>query len=130
MNKIDILIAVDVAGALAAGSLTGCVYLVDTNGYLGSWNEGTSSLSTACQDGQLVSWSVTPVDAGSAVSIAGFSGDCVDQKICVPAADPFQGAALWNARIESQGSFASVGYQLALEMSGRQMAAPAALKIV
>jgi hypothetical protein len=34
MNKINILIAMDVIGALAARTLQGYVYLVDTNKYL------------------------------------------------------------------------------------------------
>ena len=130
MNKINVLLVVDVAGVLAAGGLQGSVYIVDTNGYLGSWDEGQSALNTVCQDGQRVSWAVAPVDASTAVSITGFSGALVDQKICTPAPDPFQGTAVWNGQVEAHGAFAGYPYAVQLAMSGAQMSAPAVLKVV
>ena len=86
MNTINVLIAVDVVGAAAAGTLMGSVYLVDSNQYLGSWQEGQSQLNTVCQDGQAIAWSVVAVNPGNQVAIAGFSGSMLG--ICVPAADP------------------------------------------
>ena len=130
MNNINILIAVDVTGALAAGTLQGCVYLVDTNKYLGSWQEGQSTLNTVCQDGQTLTWSVTPIEPGSAIVIAGFSGQAVDQRICIPTQDPFLGNTVWNGRVETQGAFASYPYSVTLSMSGKAMSFSSYLKVV
>lgn len=130
MNRIDILIAIDVLGALAAGTLEGYVYLVDTNKYLGSWQEGQSALNTVCQDGQSLTWSITPVDPGSQIDITAFSGQMVDQNICVPAPDPFMGNTVWNGRVETQGAFASYPYSVTVTMSGKAMTFASYLKVV
>jgi hypothetical protein len=130
LNRIDILIAVDVIGALAAGSLQGNVYLVDTNQYLGSWQEGQSPLNTVCQDGQLLTWSVVAVDAASQVAIEAFSGQMVEQKACIPSPDPFAGDGVWNARVQSQGRYASFPYNVTLSMSGSTLTFASYLKVV
>jgi hypothetical protein len=129
MNRIDILIAVDTAGALAAGTLQGYVYLVDTNGYLGSWQEGQSSLDTVCRDGQRLRWSVAAIDPASAVSIALFSGPLVDSRVCVPAQDPLAGGA-WTGMVEARGTYASLGYTVALSLAGARLDFSAFLKVV
>lgn len=130
MNRIDVLVAVDMVGALAAGTLQGYVYLVDTNKYLGSWQEGESSLNTVCQDGQLVRWSAVSVDSGNQVDIAGFSGPLVDQKVCIPAQDPLAQGTVWNGQVEAHGAFESFPYTLAVAMDGRSLAFSAFLKVV
>ncbi len=130
LNRIDILIVVDVEGALAAGTLQGSVYLVDTNKYLGSWQEGQSTLNTVCQDGQALTWSVTPVDPADAVAIAGFSGNMLDNHICVPTQDPFLGNTVWNGMVETQGAYASYPYTVSLVLSGTTLSFPSTLKVV
>jgi hypothetical protein len=133
VNRIDVLVAVDTVGALVAGTLQGYVYLVDTNKYnkyLGSWQEGESSLNTVCQDGQLVRWSVVSVDSGTQVDIAGFSGPLVDQKVCIPAQDPLAQGTVWNGQVEAHGAFESFPYTLAVAMGGRSLAFSAFLKVV
>lgn len=130
MNRIDILIVVDVVGALAAGTLQGYIYMVDSNKYLGSWQEGLSTLNTVCQSSQLLTWSVTSVDPVSDVCITGFSGLMVDSKVCLPAQDPFLGSTVWSGRVETHGAFASYGYTMTLTMGRSQMSFSASLKIV
>lgn len=130
MNRIDILIAVDVDGALASGSLEANVYLVDTNKYLGSWNQGQSTLQTVCQDGQELTWGVAPVDPATSVSIAGFSGQMVSAKLCQPMTDPLSGSGAWSGLVESQGQFASFPYTATLDLEGQQMSFDAAIKVV
>lgn len=130
MNRIDILIVVDVVGALAAGSLQGSVYLVDSNKYLGSWQEGQSTLNTVCQDGQTLTWSVTPVDPADSVTIAGFSGTLVSDHICVPTQDAFLGSSAWNGLVETQGAYASYPYTVSLALSGTTLSFPSTLKVV
>lgn len=130
MNRINILIAVDVLGALAAGTLEGYVYLVDTNKYLGSWQEGQSPLNTVCQDGQSLTWSITSVDPGNQIDITSFSGQMVDQNICVPTPDSFIGNAVWNGRVETQGTFANYPYFVSVAMNGKVMTFASYLKVV
>ena len=130
MNRVDILITVDVVGALAANTLQGYVYLVDTNKYLGSWQEGQSTLNTVCQDGQVFTWSIASVDPGSAVDIGGFSGPMVDGRICVPAQDPIAGNTVWNGRVETQGAYASYPYSVTVAMGATSLAFSAFLKVV
>lgn len=127
---IRILIAVDVVGALSAGTLQGFVYMVDTNQYLGSWQEGQSTLNTVCQDGQALTWSIVPVDPGNEVNIAGFTGPMVDQKICTPVQDPFAGNTVWSGRVETQGAFAGLAYAVTVAMGGTRMTFAATLKVV
>lgn len=124
------MIAVDVIGAIAAGTLMGYVYLVDTNKYLGSWQEGQSQLNTVCQDGQAITWAVSPVNPGNEITIAGFSGQMVSSRICTPAADPFAGPQVWNGVVESQGAFASYSYTVTLALEGKQLQFNAFIKVV
>ncbi len=124
------MIAVDVIGAIAAGTLMGSVYLVDTNKYLGSWQEGQSQLNTVCQDGQAITWAVSPVNPGNAITISGFSGQMVSSRICTPAADPFAGPQVWNGVVESQGAFASYSYTVTLALEGKQLQFNAFIKVV
>ncbi|EED4925064.1 hypothetical protein WP05_22875 [Salmonella enterica subsp. arizonae] len=92
MKTVDILIVVDAAGTLASGAPDGNACLIDTNGFLGSWGEGTSALYTVVQDGTLIQWAVVPVRVVDDVSIAGFSGVMVDRKICLPLPETADGA--------------------------------------
>ena len=49
MKKVEILMVVDAAAALASRDLQSNIYLVDTNKYVGSGNEGQAELKTACR---------------------------------------------------------------------------------
>lgn len=121
MNTLGVLLVVDTDGALASGSLASNCYMVDTNGYVGSWGEGTSDLHTVCEDGQALVWSVAPVSAAGEVTITGFSGPMVDDMVCAPTASPFEGG-VWAGTVETHGSFASYGYTATLSLDGTQMA--------
>lgn len=84
MKKIEILIVVDCAGALATTSLISNVYLIDSNQWLGSWDEGTCQLHTVSEDGQFICWRSCAISPDDEVNITGFSGDMIDQKACLP----------------------------------------------
>ena len=128
MNRLCVLIVVDTAGALAEGTLLGNCYMVDTNGYLGSWQEATDQLHTVCEDGQEVVWSAAPVAATGQVSITGFSGPMVAQSVCVPRDTGDDGA--WAGRVEAHGAFASYAYSVALSLHGTTLSATCFLKVV
>lgn len=130
MNHVAALIVIDTAGALASGSPLGNAFLVDTNGFLGSWGEGTPSLHTICQDGQMVTWAVTPITAGSDVSISGFSGPMVSQGVCAPATNGNAGEEVWSGRVEARGQFAAFPYTVALSVEGTPMTLDSTIKTV
>jgi hypothetical protein len=128
MNHIAVLIVVDTDGALASRSLVNNCYMVDTNGYLGSWVEGTPTLQTVCQDGQELIWSAAPLIPTGDVSIAGFSGAMVTQGICTPeGADQDQ---LWAGQVQARGAFSFAPYTLTLNVTGVDLQTSCDLKIV
>jgi len=129
MGTVSALIVVDTAGALASGSASDNAYLVDTEHFLGSWGEGSSSLHTLCEDGQVVRWSVAPVSPSGDISIIGFSGDMVSGGVCHPVAEGPPGDQYWFGRVEAQGQFASFAYTVTLSISGRQMSLNSNLKV-
>lgn len=121
MKKIEILIIVDGAGALASGNLTNNVYLVDTNKYFGSWNEGQCELETACQDQQNIAWSVTPISQDNDVSITNFTGQMITSKICLPEQVGTESDPSWEGRIETQGATGTYQYSVVLDIDGKSM---------
>ena len=110
LKKIEVLIIVDAAAALASRDLQSNIYLVDTNKYVGSGNEGQAELTTACSDGQLISWRVVAISEDNQVDINSFSGKIIDSKICVPQKQGLEGDTYWEGRVESQGTTGSVQY--------------------
>jgi hypothetical protein len=120
MNNIDVLIVVDVQGALA-GSLQDNVYLIDTNKHVGSGSEGQVELRTSCQDGQVINWSVTPVSPSSDVNITAFTGQMISDEVCVPQQVTALGVTYWTARVEARGAKGSQQYSVELTMDGKTM---------
>lgn len=129
-KTLSVLIVIDTEGALASGSAIGNAYLVDTNGFLGSWQEGTDSLNTICQDGQIVVWSAMPVSPGGDVSIAGFSGAMVSSGVCTPAAEGGPGQQFWSGKVEAQGAVTPFDYAVAVSIGGSQMSLNSVLKVM
>ncbi|WP_122412940.1 alpha-pore-forming tripartite toxin MakABE regulator [Pseudomonas viridiflava] len=121
-NQVNVLVVVDVEGALASGDLGSNVYLVDTNKFFGSYGEGQEELVTSCKDGQIVTWSVTPINSGDDAEITGFNGQIINQKICQPQPiTPVPGVQAWSGRVESQGATGSYQYTCTLSFDGREM---------
>ncbi len=129
MNIIHAVIVIDTEGALSAGTLEGYVYMVDTNKYIGSWQEGQSDLHTVCEDGQKISWWAAPVNAGNSVSITGFSGQMVASKSCVPKQDILAGEGVWTGQVETQGSVGSFPYTVTLELGSKPLSFSGTLKV-
>ena len=120
LNTINVLVAVDVEAALA-GSLQDNVYLIDSNKYVGSGNEGQAELQTACLDGQLIVWNIAPVDPSSNVVITEFTGQMIDDKICMPHQYDSPSGPYWEGRVEAQGLTGSQQYSMQLTMDGHAM---------
>ncbi|MCU1796306.1 alpha-pore-forming tripartite toxin MakABE regulator [Pectobacterium polaris] len=121
MNEIDVLIVVDAENALASNNLGSNVYLIDTNKYMGSGNEGQEELKTACQDGQVINWHVTGVSQSSDVSILSFTGQMVNDKVCVPVAVNSINGTYWQGQVEAQGTTGGQQYSVVLDLDGRSM---------
>ena len=130
MRIIDILVIVDCAGAISSGSLQDNTYVIDTNGYEGSWNEGTSRIVTICQDGQELSWGVASINPGNQANIIGFSGPMVDSKISIPQKQGIGGAETWRSKVETRGDIGTYQYTLQLDLDGKTMKFNASIKIV
>ena len=119
MNIVNILIVVDTLSAASTGNLKDNVYLIDTEKYLGSWNEGLCDLHTLTEDGQLIKWSVTSITPENSVEIAEFSGPMINLKTCIPKKQGIEGDIFWEGRVEaSPGRYS---YTLALNIQGEIM---------
>lgn len=121
LNIVSVLIVVDVEGALASGNLTENVYLIDTNKYVGSGNEGQAELKTACKDGQVLAWNVAPVAPTTQVEITKFTGEMVNDNICVPKSVTTPEGTYWTGRVEAQGKASTQQYSVNLTMDGKEM---------
>lgn len=102
MAEIDILMAVDVEGALSSGNLGANIFMVDTTGYAGAGNEGTDELITIASNGDTIKWTVAPIQPSGVVSIQGFSGQAVPTNIN-PVPDPLSPQA-WEAEFKTTAS--------------------------
>ena len=118
MKAVDVLIVVDTLGALA-GSLENNVYLVDTNKYVGSGNEGQVELKTTCKDGQLIKWRVIAISPSNDVNITGFTGQIISDKVCVPQKQGLEGDIYWEGRVETQGITGNYQYSVVLSIDGK-----------
>ncbi|WP_299770206.1 hypothetical protein [uncultured Tateyamaria sp.] len=110
MSTVDVLMMVDIEGALASGNLSQNIYLADTNGYLGSYNEGQDELSTKLHNGDTIVWSVAPIDPGTNATIASFSGTAVADKYINPVPDPLS-AGVWESKFQPPGGTAGKSFQ-------------------
>jgi len=130
MRTIDILVIIDCLGAIASGNLKSNAYIVDINGYEGSWNEGTSQLVTVCQDGQELSWGISSVNPGNQVNIVNFSGQLISSKICNPQKQGIPGTETWKGKVQSREGIGQYNYTLTLSINGKSMSFDAFIKVV
>ena len=130
VNSISVLVVVDTEDALSSGVLEGNVYLVDSNKFIGSWQEGTDTLHTVAQDGQIVKWRATAVAPGSDVEITDFSGNMVGDGVCRPSCISVLDEVTWEGRVETQGEVGSWVYSITVNMSGKALSFSSYLKVV
>ncbi|NQV26838.1 MAG: hypothetical protein HQ518_21010 [Rhodopirellula sp.] len=123
MASVNVLVAVDVEGALTSGNLEANTYMVDTNKYAGSGFEGTAELMTTLGTGDVIIWSVAPIDPGTNIKITGFSGQAVTDNYINPVPDPLS-AGVWESRFQppgGAGSGATYQYTLSFSLEGKAM---------
>jgi hypothetical protein len=114
MSTVNILVAVNVGQAVATGNLPPNVYMVDTNGYMGSGGEGTNELQTTCTNGDTLVWSVVSIDPNETVSITGFTGQAIPTMIN-PAQYPQFNGTVWGGRVNQAGTGIQYSINLLLE---------------
>ncbi len=118
LYQVDVLIVVDVEGALTGG-LTKNVFLVDTNGYVGSGNEGSNELKTTVQDGTVINWRVQAIQPDNQVNIENFTGQAVsDGTIGQPRKYGGVDGFFFQSRVE-QRSGGQYQYSINLNMEGK-----------
>lgn len=123
MAEVNVLVAVDVEGALTSGNLGANCYMVDTNKYAGSGAEGTDELKTKLNIGDVIVWSVAPIDPSTNVTIASFSGQAVSDKYITPVQNPLSPQS-FEAKFEAPGGTApntSFQYTMTLSFEGKEM---------
>jgi len=121
MKNVDVLVVVDTVGALASGDLQSNVYLVDTNKYIGSWNEGNCELETVCHDTQVLKWRVASVTPNIHVTITYFSGNMIDTKVCVPKKVGIEKDICWEGTVETSGHLNCYQYTITISIDGTQL---------
>lgn len=87
-RTVDVLLAVDVEGALASKNLYSNIYLMDTSKFFSSYQEGQPELVTILGIGNTIVWSVVPIDPGTNVVIQNFRGQAVKDNVINPVVDP------------------------------------------
>jgi len=130
MSTINVLIVVDALGATTSGNLGANVYMIDTNKHDGSGNEGQDELYTACksssQGGDTIVWAIAPVDPGSDVSIAGFTGTMISGKYLLP--EEYPNGSWSGALVPNLGS-ENIQYSVTISIDGKQYSFDPFLKV-
>ena len=117
MANVNVLIVVDVEGALTTGALEKNIYMIDTNKYMGSGFEGTSELMTSIGIGDVIVWTIAPVDPSTPVEISGFSGQAVRDNYIDPIQAPLSRQA-YESKFQPPGtSSAGTTFQYTVSLS-------------
>ncbi len=125
MGQLAIVVAVDAVGALATGTLSGNIWLVDGNRYRGSTGEGSEQLETAVEGAQIMNWLVAPLDGTMAVALESIGGEAVEREIMV--AHQYESPELgegkgywWGAMVDATRP-GRYSYNLELDVQGTKM---------
>jgi len=133
MAEINILVAVDVEGALSDPDpnqgLANHVWMIDTGSYLGT-KEAGNELVTLAKLGDQVTWTVTPIDPGTNVSFAPGQPFTTQQTnpptiptVINPKQNPVIPSQFMGIFSPSGGTAAGTTYQysIALTLDGKQL---------
>ena len=116
--NINVIIAVDIQAALAAGELRGSTYLIDSNKSNGSINEGTEMLQTSVQAGDVLLWFASGLEVETKNRIVNISFPAG------AAVDPIQAGVppneYWTGTVK-EGFNGIYQYNVDLKVEGRLM---------
>lgn len=98
-KTISILSIIDVVSALAEGTLERNIYLLDNNKVNGSLDEGTSELKTKVKSGDVLVWTVSPIEPEVYVGITDIT---MDNEYCEPLKQFYEGTdvAYWVGKVK------------------------------
>ncbi len=122
-SHVDILIAVDVAGALSANTLSGYLYMVDTAKFHGSYQQGTQKLVTRLNNGDHIVWRVTGIDPATSLTIKNFSGQAITghNLVNLSANDVYvPKGGVWEADFQAGGNRHPIPYTMTLQFQGNK----------
>jgi hypothetical protein len=119
-RPISITAVVDCVGALAAGSLSGHLYLFDTNKSAGSSGHGTEQLITHVTRGDQVIWNALALECEAYVAIDSIS---IDADVCAPERHLYPGSDIpyWIGTVKSDIA-GPVDYSIAFRLGTRTVA--------
>ncbi|RKE36403.1 hypothetical protein B0G76_2581 [Paraburkholderia sp. BL23I1N1] len=117
MSQVNILVAVNVAQAIATGELGNYVYMMDDSLTGQSAGEGGDELSTVCENGDKIVWRVDSIDPDQHVSIDHFEGDIKTTGMINPAPYPQTDSDTWGGKINCAGN--KVEYRMYLKLNNK-----------
>jgi len=127
-QPISIRAVIDVVGALATGSLSGNLYLLDTNRANGSTGIGTESLRTRVRKGDQVLWTALPLECEAFASIEDI---VVDKEFCMVESRTYPGTdvSYWIGTVKRDTEIATyyIKFKLGTRMEAMTTASPAFL---
>jgi len=115
---IDVLVVVDALGAAVQG-LHDNVYMIDSQKYCGSYNQGQAELVTSCVPWQRINWHLITVSPSNDAKIAGFTGQMVDQKICTPKERGTPSNKYWNGQVPPRAAKGKYQYSIVVNIDGK-----------
>lgn len=98
-RTISVVTLVDVAGALASGTLSNNLYLMDNNKTNGSSDEGTEILKTRVRAGDQLLWTTVSLEPEAYASITGI---LIDSDYCEPEQRSYAGSDVtyWIGKVK------------------------------
>jgi hypothetical protein len=121
LPQIDVLVIVDVEGAVREKNLSDNVYMVDTNRHFGSGREGQAELETACKDTQRIVWWCTPIVLTNELEIVEFTGQMMEEGVCRPEKGGTKNEPNWEGVVEARGQTGEVQYSIVMKANGETM---------
>jgi hypothetical protein len=116
-RPISITAVVDCVGALASGSMSGHLYLYDTNKAAGSTGLGTEELRTWVRRGDQLHWNALALECEAFVGIDGVE---IDKEVCEPEERVYPGTDVtyWIGTVKKD-AVEAVPYRLSFRLGTR-----------
>lgn len=117
MTTINIIVNVDVVGALSEENLTGNLYLIDNNKDGGSTKLGTGVLNTRVKKDDVVLWNVMAIEPEAYTSVTGIE---IDSEYCQVTQRTYEGSDVtyWEGIVQKEPT--SLPYTLTLALGSRE----------
>jgi len=117
-NQLRIVVVVDVVGAVAAETLDGSVWLMDSNKSGGSTNEGTRQLQTTVRKGDQLIWTTMSLECEAFAAIDAIE---IDPAYCEVTRGVYEGTDIsyWLGKVKKDPGDAVVPYNVHFKLGSR-----------